>query len=301
MLLSGTSHPILAKEIASLLNIPLVDCEIQCFPDEEIYVEIKENVQSRQIYVIQSLGHNPNYHLMELFIILDALKRAAASSVTVIIPYFAYARQDRLNKSGEPITAKLLADLLTASGIHAIITMDLHSEQIEGFFDVPVIHLLSRKILIPFFKNLKVEDWIIAAPDKGAIKIASAFSNELEAPLALIDKERQDSFHVNMRLFLGDVTGKTVLLVDDMCSTGGTLVNAAQVCMDNGAKKVVAAVGHGLFSAHAIEIIEKSPIQMIIATNSIPQDHLNFSKLKTLSIAQLIADAIQQGHAWDLP
>lgn len=297
IILSGSSHAILAEETASLLGASLGKINLHFFPDHEISVEILEDVQRRNIFVIQSLGENPNIRLMELFIILDALKRAAAKSITTVLPYFAYARQDRVDKPGTPITAKLVADLLTQAGGDELITMDLHSEQIEGFFDIPVQHVLSRALLIPYCKALKLENMVVVAPDKGGVKIASAYAKELEVPIALIDKERIDSFHVEMRLFVGDVKDKTVLLPDDMCSTAGTLVNAANVCVKFGAKRIIAVVGHGLFIEDALGKIEQSAIEMLITTNSIPIPNriANHPKIRVVSIASLLAKAIGQG------
>lgn len=296
IIFSGSSHPILAREIATLSGMSLGKQELRHFPDQEIFFEILESVQGRHVFVVQSLGSNPNIHCMELFIILDALKRASAASITTILPYYAYARQDRLDKPGTSITAKLLADLLTQAGTTHLITMDLHSEQIEGFFDIPVQHVLSRTLLIPYCAaSLQLEDLVVVAPDKGGIKIGSAYAQELGAPLALIDKERIDSFHVNMRLIIGDVKDKTVLLPDDMCSTAGTLVKAASLCAQLGAKRIIAVVGHGLFTGDAIEKIERSPIEQVISTNSIaiPDSICNHPKIHVVSIASLLAEAIK--------
>jgi ribose-phosphate pyrophosphokinase len=294
IIFSGSSHPALAKEIATFLTIPLGKLDLHLFPDKEIFVEILEPVQGRHAFVLQSFGSDPNFHLMELFIILDALKRSSAASLTVIVPYYGYARQDRVDKPGVPISAKLIANLLTCAGLDHLITMDLHSEQIEGFFDIPVEHLLSRTLLIPYCSSLDLENVVVVAPDKGGIKIASAYSKQLNVPIALVDKERLDSFRVEMRLFVGDVKGKTVLLTDDMCSTGGTLVQAANACAQLGAKRIIGVVGHGLFIGNALENIEKSPIEMLITTNSIPiSDKVrSHPKIRVVSIAPLLADAI---------
>lgn len=294
IIFSGSSHPALAQEIATLLSTSLGKRDLHLFPDKEIFVELLEPVQGRHVFVLQTLGSDPNFHLMELFIILDALKRASAASLTVVAPYYGYARQDRLDKPGVPISAKLIANLLTKAGIDHLITMDLHSEQIEGFFDIPVEHLLSRTLLIPYCSALNLENVVVVAPDKGGIKIASAYSKQLNVPIALVDKERLDSFQVEMRLFVGDVKGKTVLLTDDMCSTGGTLVHAAHVCAQLGAKKIIAVIGHGLFIENALERIEKSPIEMLITTNSIsiPEKVRSHPKIHVVSIAPLLAEAI---------
>lgn len=295
LIFSGSSHPVLANEISGCLGTVLGKRHLQLFPDGEIFVEILDAVQGGDVYVFQSLGQNPNFYLMEIFIILDALKRASAASVTVILPYYAYARQDRINKPGTPITAKLIANLLTDAGADQLITMDLHAEQIEGFFDIPVQHVLSKDLLVSYCKSLICFDnSVVVAPDKGAIKIASAYAKELNVPLALIDKERIDSFQVSMRLFVGDVKGKTVILPDDMCSTAGTLVSAAYICADLGANRIIAVVSHGLFNEDALEKIEKSPIEVLVVTNSIPMSERisQHPKIRIVSIAPLFAEAI---------
>lgn len=294
ILFAGSSHSSLAQEVVALLGTSLGKRDLHIFPDKEIFVEIQETVFGHHVFVIQSLGSDPNIYLMELLIILDALKRAGSLSLTVILPYYGYARQDRLNKPGVSITAKLVADLMTVAGANRLITMDLHSEQIEGFFDIPVEHLLSRSLLIPYVKKMQWDNMIVVAPDNGGIKIASAYAQALEVPLALIDKERIDVFQVKMRLFVGDVKGKTVLLTDDMCSTAGTLVHAAMVCAELGADRIIAVVGHGLFTENALEKIDKSPIEKVIMTNSLPiSDAIRLHpKIHSISIAPLLAEAI---------
>lgn len=296
IIFSGSSHPDLAHEISTLLATPLGKMDLHLFPDHEIFVEILEPVRRREVYVLQTLGENPNIQFMELLIILDALKRADAASITVVIPYLAYTRQDRVDKPGEPITAKLIANLLTQAGAKRLITMDLHSEQIEGFYDIPVQQLLSRKLFLSYCESLELKNVVVVAPDKGGIKIASAYARDLDVPLALIDKERIDSFQVEMRLFVGDVKGKTVLLPDDMCSTAGTLVNAANVCAKMGARRIIAIVGHGLFIEDAMKKIEKSPIEMVLTTNSIPirENISKHPKIRVISIAPLLAK--EMGH-----
>lgn len=300
MIFNGSSHPLLAQEVAYLLGTPLGKRDLHFFPDQEIYVRIQEQVQGRKVFLLQSLGTDSNVQLMELFILIDAFKRASVESLTVVLPYYAYARQDRIGNPGEAISAKLIANLLVRAGADNLITMDLHSEQIEGFFDIPVIQLLSQSVLISALSSLNLQDCVVVAPDKGGIKIASAYAKKLNAPLALVEKDRMDSFHVEMRLFVGDVKGKTVLLTDDMCSTAGTLVNAAKVCADYGAKRIIAAIGHGLFMGSALEKIEKSPIELLFATNSVPlpENATPHPKIRIVSIASLLAEAI--GH-FNLP
>ncbi len=296
LIFNGSSHPLLGEEVAALMGTSLGKKNLILFPDHEILLEINEQVKGRHVFVLQSLGLDPNIHLMELLIFLDALKRAWVESITVVLPYYAYARQDRQDRPGVPITAKLIADLLTAAGADRLITVDLHSEQIEGFFDIPVHHLLSQTLLIPYCISLGLDNVVVLAPDKGAIKMAGNYAIKFNAPLASIEKERINPFEVEMRLFVGDVKDKTVLLIDDMCSTGGTLVNAAKVCARLGAKRIIAVVGHGLFIEDALKRIEQSPIEMLITTNSIPcSDNVRIHpKIRIVSIAPLLSGAISQ-------
>lgn len=294
LIFNGSSHQLLGQEVAALLGTSLGKRNLRLFPDGEISLEIEEEVRGHPLFVLQSLGVDPNYYFMELFLFLDALKRASAKSITVVLPYYAYARQDKQGIAGVPIAAKLMANLLMCAGADRLITMDLHAEQIEGFFDIPVKHLMSHTILIPYCSSLGLEDLVVVAPDKGGIKIAGNYAKQLNVPLALIDKERISPYEVEMRLFVGDVKNKTVLLTDDMCSTGGTLVNAAKVCTELGAKRVIAVVGHGLFIGNALANIEKSSIEMLITTNSIPiSDKVHaHPKIRVVSIAPLLHVAI---------
>lgn len=294
LLFSGSSNLNLANKIAQLLNLSLGKRDIHFFPDKEIFVEILEPVQARDIFVIQSLFNDPNIHLMELLIMVDALKRAGAESITAVLPYFGYARQDRLIRPGMSITAKLVADLLTCSGITKIITLDLHSDQIEGFFDIPVEHLTSRSLLANYCRNFNLDEAVIVAPDKGGVKIASEFSRELNLPMAMIDKERLDPYNVEMRFFIGNVANKTVILTDDMCSTAGTLINAAKTCHELGANKIFALVGHALFVKNALVHLEESVIEKIITTDSVSSSSeiKKHNKIHVLSVAPLFAQAI---------
>ncbi len=295
LLFSGSSHPLLAQEVSALLSHPLGRIEHELFPDRESRIQILEEVRKKQVFVIQSTAFDPNFYLMELFILLDALKRASAQSIHVVLPYYSYARQDRVDHPGRPITAKLIADLLTQAGAHHLITLDLHSEQIEGFFNIPVEPLMSQDLLAPYCVNLGLEDLVVVAPDKGGVKIATAYAKQLKVPIALIDKERIDPFQVDMRLFVGNVKGRTVLLPDDMCSTGGTLVKAAEICKELGAKRILAVVGHGLFIGDALERIERSPIEQVITTNSVPHSEQvkKHPKIRIVSIAPLLAQSIR--------
>lgn len=294
ILFSGSVHPALAQEISALVGMPLGKVDLHRFPDGETAVQVQESVRGRTVYVLQSLAFDPNNALMELLILLDALRRGGATSITVILPYFGYARQNRLDKPGVGIAAKLVANMLTSAGTDHLITMDLHSEQIVGFFDIPVAHLLSRAVLIPTCAKLKLDNVVVMAPDKGGIKLASSFAKQLGVSLALIDKERLNAYSVETNIFVGDVKGKTVLLTDDMCSTAGTLIHAAEAAAQQGAKRILAIVAHGLFTGQALENITKSPIELVITTNSVPPKEamLKHPKIKIVSIASLFAQEI---------
>jgi ribose-phosphate pyrophosphokinase len=295
ILFSGTSHPALAVEISSLSGIPLGKIDRHVFPDGEISIEILEHVSERDAYVLQSLAFEPNNYLMEMLIIIDALKRSGAASITAVLPYYAYARQDRIDAPGTAIAAKLVADLLTVTGVSHLIVMDLHSEQIEGFFNIPVEHLLSRSLLLSYFTTLGLQNCVVVAPDKGGIKLASAYAKQLGIPLAMIDKVRLDAYRVEMHLFVGDIAGYTVLLPDDMCTTGGTLVSAANICISLGAKRVIAMVSHGLFIGEALEKILASPIELVITTDSVPvrKEVRSHPKIRVLPAAPLFASALR--------
>jgi len=292
LLFCGSSHPSLGQEVATLLGTKLGKLSINRFPDNETRVEILEDVYEKDVFVLQTIALDPNEYLMELLIIIDALKRASAKSVVVIIPYFGYCRQDRKDKSGEPITAKLVANLLTSAGTTRLITLDLHARQLEGFFEIPVDHLLCQSVLTAAAENYLSKERAVVAPDLGSIKVAKKMAIPLHADLALIEKTRISPQEVKMTL-IGDVKGKDVLIGDDMCSTAGTLTAAAHKCQKGGAKKIYGAITHGLFVGEALERIEKSPFDEIFVTNTIPQTHTS-KKITTLSIAPLIANAIRQ-------
>jgi ribose-phosphate pyrophosphokinase len=291
---TGSSHQELAKETCAELGISLSPIALGTFPDGEISVELLSNVQGQDVFVLQSLALNPNQHLMELLIIIDALKRASAKKITAIIPYLSYCRQDRRNKPGVPITAKLVANLLSCAGIHHLITFDLHSDQVEGFFEVPVTHLSCQELLSQRIKPLIGESSIVVAPDIGSIKIAERMAKKLHTNLATIKKERNCSFQVEMSL-IGDVSGKNVVIADDLCSTGGTLVTAAKLCREMGAKDVIAAITHGLFVKQALEKIDSSVLTSVWITNTIPftEKVSQSKKIQGISTAKMIAEAVK--------
>lgn len=294
LLFSGTSHPQLAAEVASHLNISLGKISFEPFPDGEISVQILDNVRGRDVFVMQTIAQHPNDYLMELLIIIDALKRASAQTIAVVIPYFGYARQDRKDKPRVPITAKLIANLLTVAGASRILTMDLHAGQIQGFFDIPVDNLYARHVIAEAIKKNHINNFVVMAPDLGAIKKARAFATYLNAEFALIDKRRVSSEKVEVYAIIGNIEGKDVILVDDMCSTGGTLVSAAKACKDAGAKRIFASVTHGLFVGSAFEAIEKSPIEKVIVTNTVPlSEAKRHPKVEQVSVAAIFGESIR--------
>ena len=256
--------------------------------------QIQENVRGRDVFVVQTIARDPNNYLMELLIIIDALKRASAKSIVAVIPYFGYARQDRKDKPRVPISAKLVADLLATAGATRVLTMDLHAGQIQGFFDVPVDNLYARPILADRMMKLGVKDFVVMAPDLGAIKIARAYANQIHGEFALIDKRRVSSEEVMISAIIGDVSGRDVLLVDDMCSTAGTIVEAAKECKKAGAKRIFVAFTHGLLVSDAARRLEESPIEKVFTTDTIPLPHdFSYKNIEVVSVASLFGEAMR--------
>jgi ribose-phosphate pyrophosphokinase len=292
MLFAGTSHPELAQQIAGCLGKPLGKALIEKFPDGEIGVQIQESVRGRDVFIVQSTARHPNFYLMELLILVDAFKRASARSIIAVIPYFGYARQDRRGRAREPITAKLVADLLERAGVTRVLTMDLHTEQIQGFFDIPVDNLYARPLVVETLSRQKMEKCVVVTPDIGSIKLARAYAEALKVDLAIVDKRRVNAKQVEMAALIGDVKGKDVLLVDDVCSTGGTLKTAARVLKQAGANRLYAAVTHGLFVGKGL--LEDSGIEKIVMSNTVPSpETIDSSKLEVVSVAPLFGKAIE--------
>ena len=294
IIFSGTSHPNFSTELAVYLGTPLGQVSFEPFPDGEISVQIQDNVRGRDVFVIQSVAREPNFYLMELLIMIDALKRASAKSIVAVIPYFGYARQDRKDKPRVPITAKLVADLLATAGATRVLTMDLHAGQIQGFFDVPVDNLYARPILADAMLKEKKNDLIVMAPDLGAIKIARAYANHLKADFGVIDKRRVSSEEVAVTAIIGNLKGRDVLLADDMCSTGGTLVQAAHACKEAGAQWIFAAFSHGLLVGEAKTQLVNSSIEKIFMSNTVPPLEENIhEKIEIVSVAGLFGEAVR--------
>lgn len=295
LLFSGSSHPELANEIAECLSTKLSPLNLDRFPDQEIALSVPESVRGQDTFAIQTIALDPNEYLMELLILVDALKRASARSITAVMPYFGYCRQDRKDKPRQPITAKLVADLLTSAGATHVLTMDLHAGQLEGFFNIPVDHLHGMPVMAQAITQAGLKQCIVVAPDIGSVKLARSYANALHADFAVVDKRRVTSTDVEVSTVIGDVKGKDVLLADDMCSTAGTLVSAAKACRERGAKRIVAVVTHGLFVEQSVANIESSPIEALWVSNTIPwTDRLkDANKVRFVSVAPSFAHAIR--------
>ena len=290
-LIAGNANPKLAEEIAKKMGIELSPATIGRFSDGEIQVKIADSVRGSDCYVIQPTCAPVNENIMELLVIADALKRASARRITAVIPYYGYARQDRKAEPRVPITSKLVANLITASGIDRVLTVDLHARQIQGFFDIPVDHLYARPVLFQYFKDLNLDNPIVVSPDAGGVERARAFAKLLNADLAIVDKRRPRPNEAAIMNIIGDVKGRNAIILDDMIDTGGTLTKVADAIKNAGAIKVYAAASHGVLSGQAIEKIQKSSLEEVVITNSITHD-TDLPKIKVLSIASLLAEAI---------
>lgn len=295
---SGNSNIPLAEEIASHLGMTLGQGYATTFSNGETRVNIEETVRGCDVYIVQSLSNPVDHHIMELLIMMDAVRRASAGRITAVIPYFAYARQDRKTRPREPISAKLLANLITVAGANRVITMDLHAGQIQGFFDIPVDPLQASPILAEYIKNnLNLDNSVVVSPDVGGVARARAFASRLHLPIAIIDKRRPAPNESEVMYIVGDVKGKTCIVIDDMIDTGGTLVKGADALLEEGAIEVYACATHPVFSGNAIENIKKSHIKKVIVTNTILLDKEQLcDKIEVLSVAKLFAEAIERIH-----
>jgi ribose-phosphate pyrophosphokinase len=295
---SGTANPELAKEVAEYLETSLGQVKITPFSDGEIYVQIQESVRGVDCFVIQPTCSPVNENLMELLILIDALKRASAGRITVVMPYYGYARQDRKAAGREAITAKLVADLLTTSGANRIVALDLHAPQIMGFFNILVDHLYASPVLLDYVRSLQSKDMVLVSPDVGGVARARAFAKKLDdAPIAIIDKRRSAANVAEVLSVVGDVEGKVAVMVDDMVDTAGTLVKGAELLKKEGAKSIYACATHAVLSGPANERIDDSPIEKLIVTNSIPLDNSKVSKkIVQVSVAKLLGEAIARIH-----
>ena len=301
IIFSGNSNPALSKKVCSYLNVALGGEKVKRFSDGEIQIEIDENVRSRDVFVIQSTCSPVNENLVELLLMLDALKRASAARITAVIPYYGYARQDKKVAPRVPISAKLVADMLTIAGASRVITLDLHAGQIQGFFDIPVDNLFAAPVLIEHIRNNFNNDLVIVSPDAGGVERARAFAKRLNAGLAIIDKRREVPNEAKAMAVVGDVAGKVVVILDDMVDTAGTLVEAAGAIMENGAREVYAVCAHPVLSGPSIERIENSPLKALVVTDTIPlrENAISCKKIKVLSISELIGEAIIRSFKGD--
>jgi ribose-phosphate pyrophosphokinase len=298
VLVSGTSNPSLSKKISEFLDVPLVNPQLRRFANGEIYCEIEKNVRGADVFVIQSTCAPVNEHLMELLIIVDALKRASANSITAVVPHYGYSRQDRKSAPRTPITAKLVADMMTIAGCSRVVTMDLHAGQIQGFFSIPFDNIFASPVILDYIeKNLDVSNLITVSPDAGGVERVRFFAKKLNLDLALIDKRRTGPNVAQAMNVIGDVNGKDCIIIDDMIDTAGTLVQAAKALRNNGAKKIYAAASHPVFSDPAIQrLSECTEIEAVIVTDTIPlsENARKLDKIKVVTTADILAKAIHR-------
>ncbi|MFA5362449.1 MAG: ribose-phosphate pyrophosphokinase [Candidatus Omnitrophota bacterium] len=295
---TGNAHPELAKDICKYLKIDLSEAMVMRFSEGEIRVQINENVRGKDVFVVQPTCSPPNDNLMELLIMIDALRRASSARITAVIPYFGYARQDRKDQPRVPITAKLVANLLTVSGANRVLTMDLHAGQIQGFFDIPVDHLFAVGVFIDYLVKLKLTGVVMVSPDVGSIKMARAYAKRIGADLAIIDKRRDSPEKTEAIHLLGEVAGKNAVIVDDLIATGSSLVEAVSVLKKAKCQSIRAAISHGVLSGPAIERVDKcKDLDELVITDSIPLEiHKKHPRIKVLSVADLLGEAIRRIH-----
>ncbi len=295
-LLSGNSNYPLAEKISRYLGVPLTNADVSRFQDGEVSIKINENIRGTDLFIIQST-QAPAENLVELLVMLDAARRASARRITAVIPYFGYARQDRKDQPRVPISAKLMANLITTAGANRVLTMDLHASQIQGFFDIPLDHLYSAPIFLKCFAQMELSDLVVVAPDPGGVHMARAYAKRLGASLAFIDKRRPDKDRAEVMHIVGKVKGKTVIIQDDIINTGETLTKGAAAIKDRGAKEVYACCTHPVLSRGAVERVEESPISRLLVTDTIPlRKGINSKKIEVASISDLLGEAIKRIH-----
>ena len=295
---TGSANPALAEELCGCLGIPLGKASLRQFSDGEIYLQIQENVRGTDVFVVQPTCPPVDRHLMQLLLMIDALKRSSAERITAVLPYYGYARQDRKDKPRVPISAKLIASLIERAGADRILALDLHAAQIQGFFDVPVDHLFASPVMIDYFKPQETPHLTVVSPDAGGVERARAFAKRLRVPLAIIDKRREDVNVAEVMHIIGRVRGRNCLIVDDLIDTGGTLVKATEALLDKGAISVSACATHAVLSGQAVERIESSQLKEVVLTNSIPlsEEAQRSSKVRSLSVGKLLATGVQSIH-----
>ena len=295
-IVTGTAHPRLVADICSYLGVPLCDATVSSFPDGETFVKINENIRGRDVFIVQPTCPPTNQNLMELLILVDAARRSSSARITAVIPFFGYARQDRKDQPRVPITAKLVANLLAAAGVQRVLTMDLHAQQLQGFFDIPVDHLYALPVMIDYLHNLGLGDLVVVSPDVGGVKMASAYAEALKAGLAIVVKRRLSATEIEAVTVIGEVDGKNVILVDDLTETAGTLVGAARILRDQGARDIYAGVSHAVLTDLAVERLKSSEIKELITTDSVPVRTDVDSRVKVLSVAELLGEGIRRIH-----
>jgi ribose-phosphate pyrophosphokinase len=293
---TGNAHPELAGDICNYLKVGLGDASVSSFPDGETYVKINDNIRGRDVFIIQPTCPPTNQNLMELLILVDAARRASAARITSVIPFFGYARQDRKDQPRVPITAKLVANLLVAAGVNRVLTMDLHAQQLQGFFDIPVDHLHARPVLAQYLQKLAIGNLLVVSPDVGGVKMASAYAQALGAGLAIVVKKRKSAVETEASHIIGDVGGQNVLIVDDLTETAGTLTSAARMLRSQGALDIYAGVSHAVLTDLAVERLKDSEIKELITTDSVPVRPTSDQRVKVLSVAELLGEGIRRIH-----
>ena len=298
---SGNANPALAHEIAQYLEVPLGRCKVGRFSDGEISVEISENVRGVDVFIVQPTCRPVNDNLMELLIMVDALKRASAGNITAVIPYYGYARQDRKMAPRTPITSKLVADLIGASGVDRVLAMDLHAGQIQGFFNVPFDHLYAMPVMLDYLRTRYDSNAVFVSPDAGGVERTRAYSKRFDASIAIVDKRRERANVSEVMNIVGDVAGRDCIIIDDIIDTAGTLCNAARALAEKGARRVTACATHALLSGDAIARIEDSPLEQVVVTNTLPlgEDAARSKKVRVLTVARLLGEAIKRIHNSD--
>jgi ribose-phosphate pyrophosphokinase len=295
-IISGNANRPLAEKIAEALGVTLGEVQIDRFPDGETFVKLMENIRGKDVFIVQPICPPPNENLMELLIMVDAARRASAARITAVVPYYGYARQDRKDQPRVPITAKLVANLLVAAGVNRLLTMDLHAQQIQGFFDIPVDHLYAAPIIVNYLRSREIKDLLVVSPDPGGLKMAYAYSNMLGTGLAIVAKQRRSATEVEVMNLVGEVDGCNCLLVDDLTSTAGTLCEAAKMLRARGARGVYAAVSHALLNELGKQRLRAVRIEELVTTDTVPHDDWEGLPVTVLSVAGLLADAIGRIH-----
>ena len=293
---TGNAHQSLAGAICDYLKVGLGDASVSSFPDGETYVKINDNIRGRDVFIIQPTCPPTNQNLMELLILVDAARRASAARITSVIPFFGYARQDRKDQPRVPITAKLVANLLVAAGVNRVLTMDLHAQQLQGFFDIPVDHLHARPVMVQYLHKLAIGNLVVVSPDVGGVKMASAYAQALGAGLAIVVKKRISASETEASHIIGDVSGQNVLIVDDLTETAGTLTSAARILRKHGALDIYAGVSHAVLTDLAVERLKDSEIKELITTDSVPVRPTSEQRVKVLSVAELLGEGIRRIH-----